>query len=366
MDGLETTSKIEEKLCYKANIARIPLSGVMELLPLCNMDCKMCYIKLTNEQMNKCGRLRTADEWLDIAKQMKESGTLFILLTGGEILLYKEFEKLYKGLIELGMIVMLNTNGTLINEKIADMLASSKPRRVNITLYGGSNETYSKLCKNPKGYDQTIRGIKLLKSRNIDVKISVSLVKENMHDLPKLLEVANSLDTPINVDTYMHPKTKGIKGEFKFESRIEPKKVAEINNFIKQNTQTEEEFMRSKLNYLNTYELTKQTTPPDVLKLSCRAGKSSFYIDWQGNMSSCIFLDNHKIDVFENGFSKSWDYVVEESDKILFPSKCTSCDKRDVCQVCPAAALSENKTMDKSPSYLCELTSEFINILEQN
>ena len=366
MDGLETTSKIEEKLCYKASLDNIPLSGAMELLPLCNMDCKMCYIKLTNEQMNKCGRLRTADEWLDIAKQMKESGTLFVLLTGGEIFLYKEFEKLYKGLIDMGMIITLNTNGTLINERIADMLASSKPRRVNITLYGGSNETYSKLCKNPKGYDQTIRGINLLKSRNIDVKINVSLVKDNMEDLPKLLEVANYLELPIEVDTYMYPKTKGIKSEFKFECRIEPKKVAHIDTFIRYNTETEESFNRNRLNYLDKYELTKKSTPPDILKLSCRAGKSSFWIDWQGNMYPCVFLDNHKIDVFENGFSKSWDYVVNESDKILFPSKCRSCNKRDVCQVCPAAALSENETTDKSPSYLCELTSELINILQEN
>ena len=92
MDGLVTQSKIEEKIVQKATMNNIPLSGGFELLPLCNMNCDMCFIRLSQEEVNKSGRIRSAEEWLSLAKEMKEAGTLFILLTGGEPLLYKEFK----------------------------------------------------------------------------------------------------------------------------------------------------------------------------------------------------------------------------------------------------------------------------------
>lgn len=363
MDTLEVINNIEEKLCYKATLTNIPLSGAFELLPLCNMNCSMCYIRLTSEEMNKIGHIRTADEWLSIAKEMKDAGTLFILLTGGEPLLYKEFEKIYNGLREMGMIVTINTNGTLINDKVCNMLANNKPRRVNVTLYGASNETYEKLCHNPKGYDETIRGINLLKQKNIDIKLNVSLVKENINDLPKMLEIANSLEVPIKVDTYMYPKTKGIKNDFNNDDRIDPQKVANIDTFIRYNTETEESFMKNRWEYLNRYEYGKNTKPAKSLPLSCRAGKSSFWINWQGNMTPCVFLDNIYMDVFENSFIKSWNYIVEESKKILLSSDCKHCDKREVCQVCAAAAYCETGSVSKKPEYLCKLTEETIKIL---
>ena len=137
------------------------------------MNCDMCYVRLSKEEMEKLGRLRTADEWLTLAKQMQEAGTLFILLTGGEPLLYPEFKKVYMGLRKMGMILTVNTNGTLINEKWADFFGKEKPRRINITLYGADERAYEELCHYPGGFERTMRGIRLLKERGVDVKIKV-------------------------------------------------------------------------------------------------------------------------------------------------------------------------------------------------
>ncbi|WP_455544011.1 radical SAM/SPASM domain-containing protein [Intestinibacter sp.] len=364
MDGLVNMDKFEYKLCEKAGANRIPLSGAIELLPLCNMDCEMCYIRLSKKEMESMGRLKTADEWIELAKEMKEAGTLFMLLTGGEPFLYPDFDKVYNALRDMGMIITLNTNGTLIDEKVADMLAKNKPRRVNITLYGGSNETYARLCKNPNGFDQTVNAIKLLKERNIDVKMNVSVVEQNKMDIEAIYHTAVKLDVPVEVNTYMYPNTKGVKGEFKQESRLCAKDAAKMNITIKYNTYTEESFMKNRIEYLSKYEWAKQNEPPTEMQISCRAGKSSFWIDWKGNMCTCVFLENTKMDVFENGFKKSWQYIIEETDKLFLPKKCVLCDKRTVCQVCVASVYCENGNMDEAPQYLCEMTEEIINILK--
>ena len=93
MDTFSSTTKLEERLVLSATQKRIPLGGAFELLPLCNMNCQMCFLRLTPEEMKQQGRLRSADEWLELAAQAKEAGMLFLLLTGGEPFLYPEFSK---------------------------------------------------------------------------------------------------------------------------------------------------------------------------------------------------------------------------------------------------------------------------------
>lgn len=205
MKSIEDATTVERMLLERAKQARIPANGSIELLPLCNMNCDMCYVRLSREEMEAKGRLRTVDEWLEIGRQMKEAGVLFLLLTGGEPFLYPDFRRLYLGLRELGMIITINTNGTLIDEDLAEFFGKHKPRRVNITLYGANEETYTNLCHYPGGYEKTLRGIRLLQERGVDVKVSSSLTRLNRSDLDKLLDVGEELGFPVWVDTYMMP-----------------------------------------------------------------------------------------------------------------------------------------------------------------
>ena len=119
MEALEGATTMERMLLAQARQSHTPVNGSIELLPLCNMNCDMCYVRLNREEMERQGRLRTVDEWLEIGRQMKEAGVLFLLLTGGEPFLYPDFRELYLGLRGLGMILTINTNGTLINEELA-------------------------------------------------------------------------------------------------------------------------------------------------------------------------------------------------------------------------------------------------------
>lgn len=109
---------------------KVPLYGVLELLPLCNLNCDMCYVRMSREEMEQVGRLCTIEEWTKVAEDMMKAGTLFVLLTGGEPLLYPNFRELYQKLRELGMIVTINTNGTLIDEEWADFLRRINPEEL--------------------------------------------------------------------------------------------------------------------------------------------------------------------------------------------------------------------------------------------
>ena len=74
MDLFSSATKIEERLVRSATQKRIPLGGAFELLPLCNMNCKMCFLRISPEELKARGRLRTVEEWLALAEEEKKEG----------------------------------------------------------------------------------------------------------------------------------------------------------------------------------------------------------------------------------------------------------------------------------------------------
>lgn len=366
MNPFSTTTKLEERIVLTATQKRIPLGGAFELLPLCNMNCSMCFLRLTPEEMHEKGRLRTADEWLSLAREAKEAGLLFLLLTGGEPFLYPEFGKLYQGLCEMGFFITINSNGTLIEEEIADLLAKHKPRRVNITLYGSSDEIYGKLCKNPHGFTQAMRGIELLKARNIAVKLSGSLTTDNKDDLENMQRIAKELEIPLEVDTFMfRPIHKGKCQQSNFR-RLTATQAAEGFVKVKREELSEEDFMELAKAMDECYHSEKDFKGETALeKLPCRAGMSSFWINWKGEMTPCVFMDKPAIPVFEEGFSKAWEYIKGERDKLFMPPECCKCGKRAFCTVCGASVYTENGDYQRRPEYMCEFTQEKLRLMSE-
>ena len=92
------------------------------------------------------------------------------------------------------------------------------------------------------GYERTVKGIRLLRERGVDVKINGSLTKENRRDIPQLLETAKQLDAPIHIDTYMYPAGRERKSGFHYDTRLEPEIAAEARIEILKSSLTEAEY----------------------------------------------------------------------------------------------------------------------------
>ena len=363
MDAMSSALWIEEKLCNTATQKRIPLGGSLELLPLCNMNCDMCYVRLSRKEIDQKGRIRSGEEWLELAKQMRDAGTLFLLLTGGEPLLHPDFRMIYLELKKMGMIVTLNTNGTLIDEGWADFFSSHRPRRVNITLYGKNAETYERLCHFRAGYELAVRGTRLLRERGVDVKINGSLTRENREDIPQLLETAKRLDVPIHIDTYMYPAGRERREGFHYDTRLDPEEAARARVEILRSSLTEDEF---RLYREKTLRLAKSSIPEKLdLSVRCRAGRSSFIVNWLGNMTPCVMLNSPPVNVFEKGFVQSWDQIVHKTEEIRTSEKCGECTLREVCNTCAACALLETGSYDGVPDYICRYTKKTVQMLEE-
>ena len=194
---------VTEYLFRKATKERIPLGGTFELTPVCNMDCRMCYVKMSRQQQEAIRPLIKAEEWLKLAEEAKEQGLLYLLLTGGEPFGRRDFREILSGLHKMGLILTVNSNGTLIDEETVEWLVRTPPVRINITLYGASDETYERLCRNPKGFTQVTKAIRLLKDAGITVKLNCSLTPYNADDLEEIMAFARREELVIQATAYM-------------------------------------------------------------------------------------------------------------------------------------------------------------------
>ncbi len=352
---------VEKMMIQRASMMQRPINGTLELLPLCNMSCEMCYVRLGRSKMEAQGSLRTADEWIRLGEEMQEAGVLMLMLTGGEPLLFPEFRRLYLALRNMGMILTVNTNGTLLDEEWADFFGKHKPRRMNITLYGAKEETYESLCHYPGGYEKTRKAIRLLHDKGVDVKINGSITKDNFEDMEALFAVGKAFDSPVHLDTYMLP---GIRDRLlppEKQARLLPEDAAAAEMGRLRGELSPEDFQFYVAQMLQRVENTEAEYPAGI---SCMAGNCSFAINWQGQMRPCITLSEPSVPVFEMGFEASWKVIAEESKKFRLAPQCIECRLRPICRVCVASAKLETGEYDKVPEYLCRYTHTYLKLLQ--
>ena len=76
MEIIEELKSNEKMLALRAAAMHVPFAGTFELTPICNMNCRMCYIRTSFQEMEKQGTMLTAEEWIQIASEARDMGLL--------------------------------------------------------------------------------------------------------------------------------------------------------------------------------------------------------------------------------------------------------------------------------------------------
>ena len=346
----------------KAARAGIPLNGTFELTPCCNMACKMCYIRKTKQEQEAIAPLRTAEEWLRLGQTCRDAGMLYLLITGGEPFLRPDLPQILSGLHAMGLVITINSNATLIDEKTIAWLKNCPPFRVNVTLYGASDETYARLCNNPRGFTQVTRGIRLLREAGIPVKLNCSVTPDNEGDLEEMFAFAEREQLILQATCYMFPPLRRDAAMVGQNDRFTPEEAAEQNARIVCLSWGRERFLKAMeaqnptLPSMDSGEDCPQI-PVEGLGMRCRAGRCSFWITWEGRILPCgMFPGEGAPNVFEQGFPEQWQLLREQVAAIRLPAGCTGCELRDSCKACAAMVLTETGGFSEIPEYRCRMS----------
>ncbi len=343
----------------------LPISGTFELTARCNFNCPMCYVhNEKNTHSQKSCELST-EQWISLAKSAADSGMMFALLTGGEPLLREDFFDIYDEMKKKGIMISVNTNGSLIKGEALRRFVENPPFRINVSLYGASGKTYSEMCKND-AFEDVIQGITALKNAGIDVRLNLSLTPYNQQDIEKVFEIAHKLGVHIKFNTYMYPsvRTDNFKENSKY--RFTPIEAARYSTMWDCLRLTGEDFDKRCQNIVDTMSSGDRECAVEEDSSRCRAGRSSFWITFDGRMLPCGMMKKPQRKLTEVSFDEAWEYIKEESKGLTVPSKCSRCKKRSICNICPAVCVAETGSFVEVPEYMCEYTDELMLLAEKH
>ena len=315
---------------------------------------------MSKEKQESIARLRTNEEWLNLAKQARDEGMLFLLLTGGEPFLVKNFKELYIELHKMGFCISINTNGTMIDEEVIEWLKKYPPMRINMTLYGASDETYERLCNNPKGFTQVTKALSLLKENNIQVKLNCSVTPYNKDDLKEMMDFAEEHDLVIQATAYMFPPLRKDESKIGQNDRFTAEDAALYGAYISAYSNGVDNFKA----YVNSgqlaiYDVDDECGIVEGDHMRCRAGITSFWMTWEGKMLPCGMIPDSGLDPWEVGFNTAWENAKNIVKDIKLPVKCAACGKKNECKACAAMVYTETGCYDKVPQYRCDMTNYY-------
>lgn len=351
-------------LAQEASASRTPAWGQFELTPICNLRCRMCYVHKPEEDRRIFGRLLPASFWLDTARQAAEAGMLVLSLTGGETLTYPYLDELMEGLSQLGLLISFNTNGTLVDEKRAEWFRRFPPTKINISLYGASDETYGKLTGMADGFTRVTRGVALLQQAGLNVYLNAVLVPENIQELPRMHRWAAEHGLVLHSSAYIFP-ARGCAGCGEQTHRLSPQLAAEAACFDKRIALGKDGFRQSAANTAFLLDRMAEAERWEPEKLECRAGTCSFAVTWDGHLQPCVLFDAIRIPLTQAPFAQGWHQLVDRVAAVPVPGPCADCRKKEICPVCKAAVYQETAGHTQPPAYLCAYSSHMASLLRR-
>lgn len=338
---------------------RIPANGTFELTGRCNLRCKMCLVRVDYEKMKKLDwRERTSEEWIHMAEQAKDAGTLGLLLTGGEALLRQDFCEIYEAVAQMGFLLTVYTNATLITDQVMRSFTKFPPHQIGVTMYGASNETYEKLCGCPDGYDRFCVGIRRLKTLPSLLEMRTTIVQDNRKDLEAMKAFTKEnfgKERKLQISRFV---TKGIRVSITNPSkcRLAPEEnvkmiysgMVQLHRKVKAGKleipKSEQKFSRNKVSQREG----------NYLFENCSAGINQYAISWNGRMFGCELMTEGYTEPFKDGFQKAWEKLPMQYPKSQIIKECMECPYGDFCETCPAVRMSETGDWFGVPEYFCK------------
>lgn len=335
----------------------LPIGGNFELTARCNFDCPMCYVHLKEKDMKAMGKELTAEQWIHLAQQAKDRGMMFALLTGGEPFVRKDFFEIYEAMRAMGILISINSNGSMLSGAILERLLENPPMRINISLYGGCRETYRNMCGQDV-FGTVTENIRALKEAGVQVRLNVSLTPDNRQDMQKIFDISKELGVHAKAASYMYPP---VRSKNSRDARMTAEEAARCMVEWDRIRFSPEVFAQRAEAMMNMAAVEERECSMDLDEgVSCRAGSSAFWLTWDGRMLPCGMMPYPEVKPLEVGFDQAWEYIKAETRKIRLPKDCAACAKKDVCPTCAAVRVTETGSFDGVPEYMCRMTEETI------
>lgn len=328
----------------------VPLGIHLDVTYRCNERCVHCYLDHDDH-----GELTTT-EIKDILDQLAEAGTFFLTLSGGEVLMRRDFFEILEYARKLMFNVRIKTNGVMIGAAEARRIRDLGVEQVQISIYSARPEVHDAITKLPGSLKKSIRAIRFLKSQGLKVVIANVMMTANLGEHAGVQSLARELGVTYTLDPTITPK---IDGDTSILNLRIP--GSELNAVF-----------HNKDLVGNVEEFCAPPPPPgdDVMEgVPCSAGHTAAYITPYGDVFPCVQFPLPTGNLRQQRFLEIWKHSPELNDVRSIRAKdlpvCSTCSHVGSCTRCPGLAYMEGNMRGPS-SADCEKSFQRTGIASAN
>jgi len=312
----------------------IPISVTFELTYRCCYYCQHCYIPETH-QLKKVKKELDIKQVDRILKELKNNGSIFLVLTGGEPFLRNDLAQICNLAVKYNFETRIFTSLYPVNEKVLQDIKLTGIKWLEVSFYG-RKKTYEFITGIKNSFDRVIENLKIAKKLGFKIKIKTPLMKVNYKDISWLNKFCQKNNFILNIDPNLTPLNNGSCDNLKLKAN----KIQLLKLF-------KTEYFKAEKN------------PDPMININfpvCVAARNVISIDPYGNIYSCLQLPVKIGNILNQPFKYIWN-----SDKIKklreylnkYPLKCRNCKYFNSCSRCPGISYIYSKNIDYIYSDAC-------------
>jgi len=323
---------------------RVPASGSINLTNRCNLNCIHCYLGNRDSHLRSPEKELTTDQWFTVIDQITEAGCLYLLLSGGEVLLRPDFAAIYRKAATSGLLVTVFTNGTLLNEETYALFIDLPPQSIEISLYGAKPETYEAVTGVKGSFQKCLAGIQGLHDHQVRFNLKAMILVQNHREIDKIEQIAQGFGVEFRMDPAVSACLDG--NQQPMRCRVDPAAAvqAEIST-------------PEKASRWQQYYNQRKKSPATEYLYNCGAGLTNFHIEPDGTLSPCMMLNRPSFDLTKGSFKDGWTNELIKLRKIKAGNNylCNTCDINILCSGCPATFELESGSSETCSQYMCDI-----------
>jgi len=314
----------------------------------CNLACTHCYLPAIarRERSEPASPSElTTQEALTIIDQIGLiNPEVMLILSGGEPLLRDDIFELSAYAAGKGMMVVLGSNGVLIDKPVARSMKQSGVSGISISLDSIDPELHDTVRSCPGAWKRTVAAIRHCVNEGLSVQINTVVTSKNYDKIPEMIDYSKSLGA-----TVFSPFFLVCTGRGEELTDISPQQYEKVLSFIVE-AQNKHDGMMIRTRCAPTIRriLFEKNPGSPLLKVGtgrCLAGLSYCRISPEGDVTPCPYLPLTAGSIRERDFGDIW------NNAGLFSSlrtqsvkgKCGECTFRILCGGCRARAYAVHK-----------------------
>ncbi|WNY27449.1 heme b synthase [Methanolapillus ohkumae] len=336
---------------------RPPRILAWETTAACNLACKHCRGSST---LNSATGELTTDEAKKMLRDIRETGTPIIILSGGEPLMRPDIFEIARYGTDLGFRMTLATNGTMITQEIAQKIREAGIQRVSISL-DGRERTHDTFRCIPGCFSDSMRGIQNLNSAGVEFQINTTVSRFNVEELEDVHAFTKEIGAAAHHFFFLVPTGRGAElSEFEISPEEYETALLWLYGISKKTTLQIRptcaphyfRILRQKAKEEGV-EVTPKTHGLDAMTKGCLGGISFGFISSIGDVNPCGYLPVLAGNVRKTPFKEIWENAKVFNDLrnyAAYKGKCGDCGYKTVCGGCRARAYHEtNDYMEEEP-----------------